>query len=99
MRKKSLGKLKVVLSALLVLAIFLPWSASVSIASDTDDDYLRASGSALYDALGNPVRLTGIAWFGFETQNQVYHGLWSVNMEDALDTVADRGFNVLRVPF
>ncbi|MGD9364987.1 MAG: cellulase family glycosylhydrolase [Desulfobacteraceae bacterium] len=82
----------------LILFLLLSWTLTDTPAADTSDDYLSTSGSVIYDAAGNAVRLTGIAWFGFETQNQVYHGLWSVKMEDVLDTVADLGFNVLRVP-
>jgi aryl-phospho-beta-D-glucosidase BglC (GH1 family) len=74
------------------------WIPTHALALDTADDYLFANGSVIYDEAGHAVRLTGIAWFGFETQNQVYHGLWSANMEDVLDTVADRGFNLLRIP-
>ncbi|MEJ2425773.1 MAG: cellulase family glycosylhydrolase [Candidatus Thiodiazotropha sp.] len=67
-------------------------------AASPADDYLSANGSTLYDSGGNPVRLTGIAWFGFETESQVFHGLWSVRMEDVLDQTADLGFNLLRIP-
>ncbi|MGD9169545.1 MAG: cellulase family glycosylhydrolase [Candidatus Thiodiazotropha sp.] len=81
---------------LLVLTFFC--TAAELFAADTSDDYLSTNGSVIYDDAGNPVRLTGIAWFGFETQNQVYHGLWSVNMEETLDRVANLGFNVLRIP-
>jgi aryl-phospho-beta-D-glucosidase BglC (GH1 family) len=98
MRGKNTSKFTVLISTLALLTVFFAFAAPVSIAADTNDDYLEATGSALYDDYGNAVRLTGIAWFGFETSNQVYHGLWSVNMEDILDTVADRGFNVLRIP-
>jgi uncharacterized repeat protein (TIGR02543 family) len=98
MTGKNTSKFTVLISTLALLTVFLAFAAPVLIAADTNDDYLQATGSALYDDYGNAVRLTGIAWFGFETSNQVYHGLWSVNMENILDTVADRGFNVLRIP-
>ncbi len=94
-RKKTFKPLGL---AILGLVLLLPWTFTNALAADTSDDYLFANGSGLYDAAGHPVRLTGIAWFGFETQTQVYHGLWSVRMEEVLDTVADLGFNVLRVP-
>ncbi|MGD9221867.1 MAG: glycoside hydrolase family 6 protein [Desulfobacteraceae bacterium] len=83
---------------LLLLFLLFPLSLTGAFAADTNDDYLYTSGSVIYDDAGNSVRLTGIAWFGFETQNQVYHGLWSAKMEDVLDSVADLGFNVLRIP-
>jgi endoglucanase len=68
------------------------------IAAETSDDYLFSIDSLTYDNLGNSVRLTGFAWFVFGTQNQVYHGLWSVNMEEVRDRVANLEFNVLRIP-
>jgi len=51
------------------------------------------------DASGNPVRLTGINWFGFETGNEVPHGLWQRGYKDMLDQVKALGFNTLRIPF
>jgi endoglucanase len=98
MQEKKMRMFKSLKFTIIMLVLLLPWALTNAFAADTSDDYLSANGSALYDAAGNPVRLTGIAWFGFETQNQVYHGLWSVNMEDVLDTVADHGFNLLRIP-
>jgi cellulase/cellobiase CelA1/uncharacterized protein YjdB/aryl-phospho-beta-D-glucosidase BglC (GH1 family) len=98
MREKKMRKFKVLMSIIVLLMLFLPWALTDTFAADSSDDYLSANGGALYDDAGNPVRLTGIAWFGFETSNQVYHGLWSADMEDILDTVANRGFNLLRIP-
>lgn len=79
-----------------MLAVLLPMGFAS--AASNNNDYLHASGNKLYDSLGNEVRLTGISWFGFETEQQVYHGLWNVKMENVLDTVANRGFNLLRIP-
>ena len=98
MKEKTVRTFKALKFTIILLVFLLPWAMTNAFAFDTADDYLSADGSAIHDAAGNPVRLTGIAWFGFETQNQVYHGLWSVKMEDVLDTVADRGFNLLRIP-
>lgn len=79
-------------------AAALCMAASLGHADGTNDDYLHANGGRLYDAAGQEVRLTGISWFGFETDLQVFHGLWSVNMQNVLNTVANRGFNVVRIP-
>ena len=98
MKEKTVRTFKALKFTIILLVFLLPWAMTNAFAFDTADDYLSADGSAIHDAAGNPVMLTGIAWFGFETQNQVYHGLWSVKMEDVLDTVADRGFNLLRIP-
>ena len=66
--------------------------------NDSNDDYLHTSGSKIYDSYGNEVRLTGIAWFGNETPNNSYHGLWANTLDGILDKVANNGFNILRVP-
>ncbi len=82
----------------LLLTVLLVLQTGIASAASNNNDYLHASGSKVYDSASNEVRLTGIAWFGFETSSQVYDGLWSVKMENVLDTVANRGFNVLRIP-
>lgn len=98
MREKKIKMFKSFMPTVLFFVLLLSWTFTDTYASDTSDDYLSTNGSVLYDDAGNPVRLTGIAWFGFETQNQVYHGLWTTKMEQVLDTVANLGFNVLRIP-
>lgn len=98
MRERKILRFKALRPIIILFFLLFPWVLADATAAGTSDDYLSTSGSIIYDDAGNPVRLTGIAWFGFETQNQVYHGLWSAKMEDVLDTVANLGFNVLRVP-
>ncbi len=60
---------------------------------------LRAVGGQIVGADGQPVRITGINWFGFETQELAPHGLHLRSMDSMLDQVAELGFNTLRVPF
>ncbi|WP_309110639.1 cellulase family glycosylhydrolase [Saccharothrix sp.] len=62
--------------------------------------YLRTSGNKIVDSAGNTVRLTGINWFGMETDNKTFHGLWSNRTwKQQLDQMAQLGYNTLRVPF
>ncbi len=61
-------------------------------------DY-RANGNRIVDSAGQEIRLYGLNWFGFETGNTVFHGLWSRNLEQILDQVKLLGFNALRIPF
>ncbi len=61
--------------------------------------YLSTSGNQIVDAAGNPVRVTGINWFGFETGNRVLHGLWTRGYKSALDQIKGLGFNTLRIPY
>lgn len=44
------------------------------------------------------MKLQGVNWFGFETANQMFHGLWTTNLHTLVQQVAERGFNVFRVP-
>lgn len=64
-----------------------------------EDDWLHTDGSQIKDASGRAVYLTGINWFGFETDGaNGFYGLNKCNLEDSLDLLAKRGFNLLRVP-
>ena len=71
---------------------------TVSAASDTDDDWLHAKGSRLYDKNGNEVWLTGANWFGFNCTECVPHYLWSGDIDDMAKDIAEHGVNVLRLP-
>ncbi|TDC12752.1 endoglucanase [Streptomyces sp. 8K308] len=57
------------------------------------------SGGQIVDASGNEVRMTGLNWFGMETDTFAPHGLWARNYQDMLDQVRDLGYNTLRLPF
>ncbi|WOI60654.1 cellulase family glycosylhydrolase [Streptomyces fradiae] len=62
------------------------------------DDWLHTRGNRIVDAHGNEVRLTGANWFGFNTTERVFHGLWSVNITETTRAMAQRGINIVRVP-
>lgn len=63
------------------------------------DDWLHVNENAeIVDMYGNPVWLTGCNWFGYNVGSQVFDGVWSQNMHDMLNQIADHGFNLLRVP-
>src|SRR5215813_5559541 len=62
-------------------------------------NYLHTSGNKILDASNNIVGLSGVNWFGFETSNNVPHGLWSRNYKDMLDQIKSLGYNVIRLPF
>lgn len=68
-------------------------------ARGTGVGYLHTDGAQIVDSTGAPVRLTGVNWFGGETTNNTFHGLWARNYEDMLDQVADLGYNTLRLPY
>ncbi|MBJ7539046.1 cellulase family glycosylhydrolase [Marinomonas transparens] len=84
----------------LFAGVVLSAMGSLSLAGEpvNGDDWLHVSGNQILDANNNPVWLTGANWFGFNTNERIFHGLWSVNLESTLDSIAGRGINLLRVP-
>ncbi|MFI7696851.1 cellulase family glycosylhydrolase [Nonomuraea sp. NPDC049655] len=69
-------------------------------ATGTGTGYLHTSGNKILDSTGATVRLTGINWFGMETDNKTFHGLWSSNpWKSQIDKMASLGYNTLRVPY
>lgn len=68
-------------------------------AAGTGTGYLSADGASLVDAEGVVVRLTGVSWFGMETETMTVHGLWRRNWAEMIDQMAAMGFNTIRVPF
>jgi endoglucanase len=74
--------------------------APAALAAGTGTGYLRTSGNKIVDSTGATVRLTGINWFGMETDNKTFHGLWSNNpWRSQLDKMASLGYNTLRIPY
>ncbi|MEX1658844.1 cellulase family glycosylhydrolase [Streptomyces pseudovenezuelae] len=61
--------------------------------------YWHTSGRQILDASGQPVRIAGINWFGFETSNHVVHGLWSRDFKSMIDQMKSLGYNTIRIPF
>lgn len=60
---------------------------------------LSTSGNQIIAEDGSKVRLQGVSWFGFESQNFVPHGLWSRPFRSMMDQMKALGFNVIRIPF
>jgi endoglucanase len=93
------------LAALAAAATFLVGATvtaapAAAAAGGTGTGYLHTSGNQILDSTGATVRLTGLNWFGMETDNKTFHGLWSSNpWRSQLDTMARLGYNTLRVPF
>lgn len=64
----------------------------------TTDDWLYVKGNKIVDKDGKEVWLTGINWFGYNTGTNTFDGLWACDLNTSLAAIADRGFNLLRVP-
>ena len=61
--------------------------------------YWHTRANEIVDAGGKPVRIAGINWYGFETKDQIAHGLWAKDYHDVLKTIKDQGYNTVRLPF
>ncbi len=93
--KKALVSVLTASSILLSAAVF-PAAAAPD---EYHDDWLHVNENAeIVDMNGNPVWLTGCNWFGYNVGSQVFDGVWSQNMHEMLNQIADHGFNLLRVP-
>ncbi len=62
-------------------------------------NYLHTDGAKIHDASGEEVTLTGLNWFGMETETLAPHGLWVRSYGDMLDQIVQLGYNCLRLPF
>ncbi|MDQ1037005.1 endoglucanase [Streptomyces sp. V3I8] len=61
--------------------------------------YWHTSGRQILDAAGQPVRIAGINWFGFETSNNAVHGLWARDYKSMIDQMKSLGYNTIRLPY
>ncbi len=61
--------------------------------------YWYTGGNQILDANGTPVRIAGINWYGFETPDEVAHGLWAQDYHAIIDDIRNLGYNTIRIPF
>ena len=96
---KKLALAAVAGSMLLNMTTALPLSVSAETEPDEyHDDWLHVEDAKIVDRNGNEVWLTGCNWFGYSVGSQIFDGVWSRNMHEMLNEIADHGFNLLRVP-
>lgn len=69
-----------------------------NVKGEKGDDWLTTQGSKIVDMNGDQVWLTGCNWFGYNTGTNLFDGVWNCNLKEALESIADHGFNLLRVP-
>jgi endoglucanase len=99
-------KFRLAAAVALVLAatgtLFATLVADPANAAGTGTGFLRTNGNRIVDSTGATERLTGINWFGMETDNHTFHGLWAnapATWRGQIDRMAGLGFNTLRVPY
>ena len=69
-----------------------------TITADPNDDWLHVEGTNIVDKYGNKVWLTGANWFGFNCRERMFLDSYSCDIIACIETVADKGINVVRVP-
>lgn len=62
-------------------------------------NYLHTEGATIRDSTGNEVFLSGVNWFGLETDTLAPHGLWARPYRELLDQIVQLGCNCIRLPF
>jgi endoglucanase len=83
---------------LLLIAIAPVLAISIEASAQTTG-YWHTSGGQILDSANHPVRIAGINWYGFETTDEVAHGLWAQDYKSILNAIASNGYNVVRIPF
>src|SRR5512133_902548 len=53
----------------------------------------RTSGTQILNPSNQPFLISGVNWYGFETRDNVAHGLWTKDYKYILDEVKQYGFN------
>ena len=104
-RKAKIGAI----GSAVILATTLAACSSASLVPGTKDSVasdapptcgpLHTDGAQIKNDQGQTVSLTGVNWFGFETQTFAPQGLNVRNYQDMLDQMAHLGFNTLRLPY
>lgn len=72
--------------------------AAKDVPEPTTDDWLYVKGNKIVDKNGKEVWLTGVNWFGYNTGTNTFDGLWSCDLNSSIASIANRGFNLLRIP-
>lgn len=83
---------------LFLVSLALPF-AGAGTANAAGAGYWHTSGSTILDANNQVVRIGGVNWFGFETDNKLPHGLWSRGYKSMLNQIKSLGYNTIRLPY
>ena len=71
----------------------------VCLAAAPGAGYWHTSGNKILDSNNQPVRIAGINWYGFETTDEVVHGLGTQDYKTILNTIQANGYNTVRLPY
>ena len=74
-------------------------SPALPAAAGAGSGYWHTSGNQILDSAGDPVRIAGINWYGFETPDEIAHGLWAQDYHAVVNDIKNLGYNTIRIPF
>jgi len=83
---------------LLSTVIFLLF-ASLPFALAQGTGYWHTAGNQILDSNNQAVRMAGVNWYGFETTDEIAHGLWAQDYHTVLSEIKSNGYNIVRIPF
>lgn len=81
------------------IAKYLSAVLTVCVSFGQGTGYWHTSGNQILDSNNHVVRITGINWYGFETTDEVVHGLWAQDYKAILNAIHSNGYNTVRIPF
>jgi endoglucanase len=59
----------------------------------------HTSGTMVVNPSGGAYVIGGINWYGFETRDEMIHGLWTKDYTFIVDEIVQYGYNTIRIPF
>lgn len=81
----------------LILGVMLVLSLPCAFAQGAG--YWHTAGSQILDSNNQTVRMAGVNWYGFETTDEIAHGLWAQDYHTVLSEIKSNGYNIIRIPF
>src|SRR5436309_15971317 len=82
-----------------IFLLLLVISAISAAAFAQGTGYWHTSGNQIIDSSGRMVRIAGINWYGFETKDQVVHGLLQLHYHPILHAIKITHYNPLLLPY
>ena len=68
-------------------------------ASASESGWLHTDGARIVTEAGEAHTIRAVSWLGLETSNCAPHGLWTISLDEGLQTIAGLGFNAIRLPY
>ena len=100
MSQRSPLRLRSRAGALLAAVAVVLGAGAVSMpASAAESGRLHTDGAQIVTDSGEPHTIRAVSWFGLETANCAPHGLWTISLDEGLQTIAGLGFNAIRLPY